>query len=276
MHQNINGKAYIGLTSKTLENRWRSHCKKARADNTKNYFHRAIVKYGIDNWESEILDTCQSFAEAEGLEIKWISYFKSNQKEFGYNSTTGGNVSQSNLDDRVKSKISKAISALWNQDEYRLNMTNKMKKWHKENNNPFLGKRHSLASLEKISKAVIKWNKTHDNPFKGQKHTDESKNKMSKAAVKRCNSPGWQPPFVKNGVSESSRRKMSESAKARIRTSSYCTKDEFILIAQRCRTQKEIAIQLGCTPANVNHLLNNWNIKKYIQSILKHNKEIHK
>ena len=49
MHTNIiTGKQYIGLTSKGIEKRWKSHIAFAKKHN-KYYFHRAINKYGIDS-----------------------------------------------------------------------------------------------------------------------------------------------------------------------------------------------------------------------------------
>ena len=56
MHTNIiTGKQYIGLTSKGIEKRWKSHISFAKKHN-KYYFHRAINKYGIDSWKHEILE----------------------------------------------------------------------------------------------------------------------------------------------------------------------------------------------------------------------------
>lgn len=106
----INNKVYVGLTSKTLKERWSVHRKKAKyqcKNSNGNYFQRAIVKYGKENWILEILENCDSLKNAEIAETKWIAHFKSNQKEFGYNLTEGGNVSQAILDPRIKEKISK-------------------------------------------------------------------------------------------------------------------------------------------------------------------------
>ena len=50
MHTNIiTGKQYIGLTSKGIEKRWKSHIAFAKKHN-KYYFHRALNNYGIDSW----------------------------------------------------------------------------------------------------------------------------------------------------------------------------------------------------------------------------------
>lgn len=79
----VNGKSYIGKTRYTLEFRWRQHihCK----DNV--YFHKAIRKYGIDNFSPEILEECD-LKDIDSKEIYYIA--KYNTFEDGYNLTRGG------------------------------------------------------------------------------------------------------------------------------------------------------------------------------------------
>ena len=50
----VNNKSYIGQTRYSLEFRWRQH--QHKKDNT--YFHNAIKKYGVDNFELSILEEC--------------------------------------------------------------------------------------------------------------------------------------------------------------------------------------------------------------------------
>jgi group I intron endonuclease len=199
----INGKVYVGFTSKSIAKRWSEHCRRARYHcklNNGNYFQRAIVKYGADNWEAKLLEVCDLLEAADAAETKWIAYYKSNQKEFGYNLTPGGNISQSSIDPRVREKISKSVTKIMADPQIRAKNSEFMKNWLKENGNPFLGRTHSDESLEKMSKAVKDWHKTHDNPFKGKKHNEDTRRRMSEAAKIRCADPNWQPPMVKNGV----------------------------------------------------------------------------
>lgn len=84
----INKKVYIGQTTTTLEKRHKKHLSQLN-DNT--YFHRAIIKYGIDNFQLEILEENIPLTALDDREIYWIkkfnSYYTSNK---GYNLTKGG------------------------------------------------------------------------------------------------------------------------------------------------------------------------------------------
>ena len=80
----INGKLYIGQ-SKNLNCRKKQHFKNAFNPNNRDYdclFHRAIRKYGIDNFDFQILEEC-SIEELNDREIYWIEKYDSYYK--GYN-----------------------------------------------------------------------------------------------------------------------------------------------------------------------------------------------
>ena len=87
-----NGKIYIGLTTKTLEERIKHHKRDSLRMDT--YFYRAIKKYG---WEEgfthEVLYEHLTQNEAEKMEIELIKQYNSTNKNFGYNHAHGGNYS---------------------------------------------------------------------------------------------------------------------------------------------------------------------------------------
>lgn len=95
MHTNtITGKKYIGLTSKGIDKRWKSHIAFAKNHN-KYHFHKAINKYGIDSWNHEILeDNIDNIEEANMLEKFYIN--KHDTFNNGYNSTIGGDGTTGN------------------------------------------------------------------------------------------------------------------------------------------------------------------------------------
>lgn len=95
---NCNGKVYIGQTIQTFDERKRSHIKEAFNDQCPGYnyhFHRALRKYGLDNFTWEIIDTIEMKNPEDlaicldDLEIKYIKQYNSYHN--GYNSTEGGN-----------------------------------------------------------------------------------------------------------------------------------------------------------------------------------------
>lgn len=103
----LNGKIYIGQTSSSLSIRDKKHLSQIE-DNT--YFHRALKKYGRENFDLEIVEDNILLEEIDEKEIYWIkklnSYYKTGQ---GYNMTKGGKWSTSTQkivhDEEVKDLI---------------------------------------------------------------------------------------------------------------------------------------------------------------------------
>ena len=83
----INGKSYIGQTKFNLEIRLKGHLKSVKAG-SEYAFHRAIRKYGIENFQSEILEENISDILVEEKEQYWIKKYNSFGE--GYNMTSGG------------------------------------------------------------------------------------------------------------------------------------------------------------------------------------------
>jgi group I intron endonuclease len=111
----INGKIYVGLDSKPVakQTRWKSHLSSAKKPGKYTMvIHRAMRKYGSDNFQYEILEECTSAGELKKAEKRWIAQFRSNDPRFGYNRTVGGEQNYwSNLTDSEKEKHSKARRA---------------------------------------------------------------------------------------------------------------------------------------------------------------------
>lgn len=123
----INNKKYIGITSRKPEIRWGYNGCKYK---DQPYFYRAIQKYGWDNFTHEILFNDQSFESACRIEKDLIKHYKSNEREYGYNLTLGG-------DGRCMTEEQKRILS----DD------------RKGVGNPFYGKSHSEETKNKMSEA---------------------------------------------------------------------------------------------------------------------------
>ena len=147
-HRNkINGKIYIGITMQEPEKRWGSNGCNYKSS---PHFYAAIQKYGWDNFEHNILFTNLTKEKACQKEQELIKNFNSMDRNFGYNSTSGGDIFVMNKE--TKQKISQAMMG----------------------NKNGLGHPCSEEKKIKISKAQ-----------KGREFTAEHKEKLSEAAKKR-------------------------------------------------------------------------------------------
>jgi group I intron endonuclease len=84
----VNGKIYIGQTIRSLKERFADHCKNKRST---TILHKAIQKYGKDNFTIEQLDFANSREELNCLEQYWISMNNCISPN-GYNLCLGGNA----------------------------------------------------------------------------------------------------------------------------------------------------------------------------------------
>lgn len=85
----LSGKVYIGQSNKENE-RWRQHKYFARQEEPIQYIHRAMKKYGIENFIYEIIAMCRTQEDADKTEIEIIKQYDSRNKEYGYNVAPGG------------------------------------------------------------------------------------------------------------------------------------------------------------------------------------------
>lgn len=148
----VNNKKYFGITSQEPQSRW--------GKDGKNYYNKcprfwnAIQKYGWDLFEHEIIKDNLTKEEACALEIKLISEYKTQDKEFGYNILEGGDAPS--MTDDVREKMSKAM----------------------QGNKNGLGHLCSEEKKKKISKAQ-----------KGRKFSKEHREKISLAKKGRPHKP---------------------------------------------------------------------------------------
>ena len=87
----VNGKVYIGQ-SKDITRRKKDHASRALNDFSTNSeynspLHRAMRKYGIENFSFEVIEECKA-SELNEREIFWINYYDAQNS--GYNLSPGG------------------------------------------------------------------------------------------------------------------------------------------------------------------------------------------
>lgn len=82
----VNGKIYIGKTEFSIEKRFKEHCDDAyRETKEKRPLYAAMRKYGIENFQIELLEETDN---PEEREVYWIEQKQSFKN--GYNATLGG------------------------------------------------------------------------------------------------------------------------------------------------------------------------------------------
>jgi group I intron endonuclease len=82
----INGKIYVGKTERSIEERFKEHCKDSkRREFEKRPLYRAMNKYGTEHFHIELLEETDKPEESE---IYWIEQKRSFKN--GYNATLGG------------------------------------------------------------------------------------------------------------------------------------------------------------------------------------------
>jgi group I intron endonuclease len=84
VRNSVNGKVYVGKTTKSLKLRWRSHRYAARRG-SQLALHVAIREHGESAFRIEELDRAETAEELADLEIHYIVSFRSHLPEVGYN-----------------------------------------------------------------------------------------------------------------------------------------------------------------------------------------------
>lgn len=113
----INGKIYVGQTINSLEHRKSGHERDARCEKKNTvYFHNALLKYGFENFNWEVLKECTSQEELDYYEDYYIKEYDSTNKEKGYNLKSGGKLGVV-FTDEVKAKIGETTKLKWQNEE---------------------------------------------------------------------------------------------------------------------------------------------------------------
>jgi len=86
-----NNKIYIGVTYKTLQERFREHVKVAFSNQSKRQpINYAIAKHGKESFIIEVLEEFENGHLAYTAEIEYIKKYNSRDNETGYNISCGG------------------------------------------------------------------------------------------------------------------------------------------------------------------------------------------
>ena len=210
----VNGKIYIGWTSKSVTERWRVHQQQSFAPKGQRYhFQNAIVKYGPESFHVETLISSYDKSFSLQMEEYYIARFRTHLPTVGYNRTLGGEGNIPNEEQRrERSKRIKGenhplfgkrgIETHWYGRKHREESLKKMSESKKGTQlgerNPFYGKKHSEESIEKMKDSISRLERSgENNAFYGKKHSEDTKQKMSEAwAERRSKLPINQPETI--------------------------------------------------------------------------------
>lgn len=101
----INGKKYVGITSRTIEERFQEHISRAKRGTRGNRLYVAMRKYGYDNFSVKLLLRTDNEDDVREQETTFIK--KCDSYENGYNCNLGGHGFLI-FPEEIKTKISKA------------------------------------------------------------------------------------------------------------------------------------------------------------------------
>lgn len=210
----INGLSYIGLTTRTLEERWEDHLYCSRQEKEESRFYRSIRKYGAENFKREVIDRAESEVELEQKEIEWIAKLNTLHPG-GYNVSRGGNNpphGEESSIKRIKSLTGRKLSpehvekmrignigkhpplSPEKQAERSRKMSESRKGKYAGINSPFYGKKRSKEILIKISKTTT-----------GRKRPEKDKDKIKRT----CSDPEWKKAHserIRAGLARTSKR----------------------------------------------------------------------
>jgi len=191
----INGKIYIGWTSKSVGVRWSAHLDQVNAPSGKKYFFQnAIKKYGSDSFELETLISSYDKSFSLQMETYYIQRYQSHNPSFGYNLTMGGEGNIPILESRLKMS-----NATKGERHHAFGKRGAEMPWY--------GRKHKEESIQKMSETTRKMVMGKDNPFYGRKHSEESIEKI-KDSLRKLETSGENNPFYGKNHSEETKRKM--------------------------------------------------------------------
>ena len=183
---NFNDKVYIGKTYR-LKKRQIEH----KHSGSNSYFHRALKKYGYENFTFSIVAVTDNDDTLNFLERYYIKKYKSNTLEFGYNLTDGGESSvgykhtddtkkkiglihkDKKVSDETRKKISESRKLLFT------NGTLSLKGNHNPNWKGGIKTKKELVPREVINKHISEATKGRIPWNKGKQMSEEARKKMS-------------------------------------------------------------------------------------------------
>jgi group I intron endonuclease len=180
MHTSPSNKAYIGITSKSVKERWGKDGSRYK-QKTQPVMYAAIQKYGWENFTHYIFADNLSEKEAKHMEVLLIALYKTNcskykRPSYGYNMTDGGDGSTGHrLSDETKYKISNAAKNRLASPDERKKISNSLIGLMAGDKNPMYGVRRFGADNPNYGNHKLVG---ENNPNYGKHLPEETKKKI--------------------------------------------------------------------------------------------------
>ena len=168
---NVNSKKYVGVTIRSVEERYREHIREAESG-SRWLLHCAMRKYGSSNFSLDVLEVDVPDEDAGDRERYYIQFHNTYYVNgYGYNMTLGGNGTVGYVfTDEAKQKISNSMKGHVFSPERNAKVRAAM-----------LGREYKQEWRDALSAARLGRFKGPDNPFFGRKHKPETKKAVSDA-----------------------------------------------------------------------------------------------
>jgi group I intron endonuclease len=194
---------YVGQTTRTLKQRKSSHLSSSKKGST-YYLHRAIRKYGSENFKWEVIYNATSEEELNEKETYFIKEYNTNSQD-GYNLTEGGRgIRGWKHSELTKEKIKQC--AIKNNSAQYLKKFVQSKEGRKKISLMQLGKTYEMKfGKEKADEIIKEKQKSYIEKY-GKQKTDIIRKKIS-------NSNKSHLPSVKAKMSKSYKKRLDKSGK---------------------------------------------------------------
>ena len=170
---------YVGQTKYSIEQRFNEHWYEAQHLTTKHYdtvLHKAMCKYGIENFKIELLEDNVPEEHVDDREIYYIALYDS--FNHGYNMTKGGQgIHGYTHTEQTKMVLSKRSIATW--DDLRDN-PEKLAARNQKISESLKGIERSAETKQKLSQ-IASQRTSEKNSFYGKQHSAETKSKIGLA-----------------------------------------------------------------------------------------------
>jgi len=145
---------YIGQTRNALSHRRSQHINSANNHRDNSAFHAAIRKYGHEKFEWKILEECESEADMNNAEIRWVKLLRDCGHHI-YNIADGGKGHSCEsywkthpIAEETKMKISESLKKYYKNNQQSM-------KGVRGKDHPSFGKKHTEASKKKLSESKM-------------------------------------------------------------------------------------------------------------------------